>query len=35
LENKEIVTEAPVEVQEVEYRDVDIATDMVVEEAIS
>jgi hypothetical protein len=35
LENKEIVTEAPVEVQEVEYRDVDIASDMVVEEAIS
>jgi hypothetical protein len=35
LENKEIVTEAPVEVQEVEYRDVEIASDMVVEEAIS
>lgn len=31
LENKEIVTEAPVEVQEVEYRDVAIASDMVVE----
>ncbi len=31
LENKEIVTEATVEVQEVEYRDVDIASDMVVE----
>ena len=35
LKNKEVVTEAPVEVQEVEYRDVDIASDMVVEEAIS
>lgn len=31
LKNKEIVSEAPVEVQEVEYRDVDIASDMVVE----
>ena len=35
LKNKEVVTEAPVEVQEVEYRDVDIASEMVVEEAIS
>jgi hypothetical protein len=31
LENKEIISEAPVEVQEVEYRDVEIASDMVVE----
>lgn len=31
LKNKEIVSEAPVRVQEVEYRDVDIATDMDVE----
>jgi hypothetical protein len=31
LENKEIVSEAPIEIQEVEYRDVEIASDMVVE----